>query len=189
MTELENHLHHYFSIGQHDCQKLAALFQEEKLTKGEFFLKVQQQSNRLSFIAHGLLRLFVALPDKEVTQWIASSGNFVTDLSGFLFRNPSRWNIQALTEVTLYTISHDQYLTLGELIPKWNEFEKLFIGKCFVTLENRMFQQISLSAEERYQLLFEHHRELFHQVPLQYLASMMGMTPETLSRIRGKKTS
>ncbi|WP_316840235.1 Crp/Fnr family transcriptional regulator [Pedobacter gandavensis] len=189
MTELENYLHHYFSIGLHDGKKLAGLFQEEKLAKGDFFLKSQQQSNRLSFIQHGLLRLFVTLPDKEVTQWIANSGTFVTDLSGFLFRNPSRWNIQALSEVTLYTISHEQYLNIGQLIPKWNEFEKLFIGKCFVSLENRMFNQISLSAEERYQILFEEQRELFHQVPLQYLASMLGMTPETLSRIRNKKTS
>lgn len=189
MSTLENYLHHYFSIGRDDCKKLASLFQKEKLAKGEFFLKSQQQSNKLSFIEHGLLRLFVVLPDKEVTQWIAGSGSFVTDLSGFLFRNPSRWNIQTLTEVTLYSISHEQYLNIALLIPKWNELEKLFIGKCFVSLENRIFNQISLSAEARYQLLFEQQKELFQQVPLQYLASMLGMTPETLSRIRSKKTS
>jgi hypothetical protein len=97
--------------------------------------------------------------------------------------------MQALTDVQLYTIDIEQYTTLGKLVPRWNEFEKLFIGKCFVTLENRVFDLIALSAEARYQKLFEHNRELFTQVPLQYLASMLGMTPETLSRIRRKTLS
>jgi CRP-like cAMP-binding protein len=74
-------------------------------------------------------------------------------------------------------------------VPKWNEFEKMFISKCFVVMESRIFDLISLSAEERYTKLFDQHRELFNQVPLQYLASMLGMTPETFSRIRKKMIS
>ncbi len=189
MTELENYLHHYFSINTDDCKTMAGLFKEEQLPKGGYFLKTGKYCNKLSFLQSGLLRVFVTLPNKEVTQWIATPNYFITDLSSFLFGELSRWNIQALTDVTLFTIDREQYQTMGKLIPKWNEFEKLFIGKCFVTLENRMFNQISLSAEERYQLLFAHNRELFNQVPLQYLASMLGMTPETFSRIRRKKIS
>jgi hypothetical protein len=60
------------------------------------------------------------------------------------------------------------------------------MGKCFVMLENRVFDLISMPAEERYQKLFDQNRKLFNQVPLQYLASMLGMTPETFSRIRRK---
>jgi CRP-like cAMP-binding protein len=56
-------------------------------------------------------------------------------------------------------------------------------------LENRVFDFISLTAEERYKKLFDTNRELFNQVPLQYLASMLGMTPETFSRIRRKMIS
>lgn len=89
----------------------------------------------------------------------------------------------------LFTISHEQYLQMGTLIPKWTELEKLFISKCFITLESRVLDLISLTAEERYQKLFDHNRALFNQVPLQYLASMLGMTPETFSRIRRKMIS
>jgi CRP-like cAMP-binding protein len=74
-------------------------------------------------------------------------------------------------------------------VPKWNEFERLFIGKYFVIMESRVFDLISKPAEERYQQLFDQNRELFNQVPLQYLASMLGMTPETFSRIRKKMVS
>jgi hypothetical protein len=67
--------------------------------------------------------------------------------------------------------------------------EKQFITSCFVAIEDRIFQHLSLSAEERYDELFEQNKELFNHVPLQYIASMLGMTPETFSRIRSKKIS
>jgi CRP-like cAMP-binding protein len=106
-----------------------------------------------------------------------------------LFREPSRWNIQAITDAKIYTIDYDRYNSIGKLIPKWNELKKLFLGKCFVTIENRVFDLLSLSAEERYQQLFDYNRELLNHVPSQYLASMLNMTPETFSRIRRKKNS
>ena len=108
----------------------------------------------------------------------------MTDLAGIHFNKPSRYNIQALTDCELYTISGNDYNNLGNIIPKWHEFEKLFIAHCFDLLEERVFTLLSMTAEERFRLLFQHNRELFNQVPLQYLASMMGMIPETLSRLR-----
>jgi CRP-like cAMP-binding protein len=184
MTELENYIHHYFSISPEDCAKVAALFKAEHLEKGQYFLKTGKYCDKMSFIQQGILRFYVNLPDKEVTQWIATGGYFITDISSFLFRNPARFNIQALTDTQLFTIDYNDYQSLGKLVPKWNEFEKMFISKCFITLENRVFDLISKPAEERYRQLFEQNRELFNQVPLQYLASMLGMTPETFSRLR-----
>jgi len=189
MNELESYIHQYFSISPDDCKNIAGLFTQESLAKGDFYLKSNRYCSKMSFVQQGMLRIYVALPDNEVTQWISTSGYFITDLAAFLFRTPARWNIQALTDTTLFTIDHEAYLNIGKLVPKWHELEKLFIGKCFVTLENRVFDHLSLSAEERYNRFFEQNRELFNQVPLQYLASMLGMTPETFSRIRRKKLS
>ncbi|OCX52001.1 cyclic nucleotide-binding protein [Mucilaginibacter sp. PPCGB 2223] len=189
MNELESYIHHYFSISTADCQTIAGLFNREVLNKGDFYLKTGRYCNKMSFIKQGMLRIYVTLPGNEVTQWISAPGYFVTDLAAFLFRTPARWNIQALTDTELFTIDHEAYTNIGKLIPKWHELEKLFIGKCFVMLENRVFDHLSLSAEERYDRFFDQNRELFNQVPLQYLASMLGMTPETFSRIRRKKLS
>ena len=74
--------------------------------------------------------------------------------------------------------------TLGVSI---DHLEKLFIVRCFSMMEDRIFSHLSMSAEERYNLFFESNRELFNQVPLQYIASMLGMSPETFSRIRKKQ--
>ena len=189
MSELENYIQHYFSISPDDCKKVAGLFKTETLEKGAYWLKAGKYCDKMSFIQQGILRMYVSQPDREVTQWIGSAGFFITDISSFVFRNISKFHIQALTETRLYTIDHAEYLTLGKLVPKWNEFERLFIGKYFVIMESRVFDLISKPAEERYQQLFDQNRELFNQVPLQYLASMLGMTPETFSRIRKKMVS
>lgn len=189
MNELESYIHHHFGISPADCQVVSGLFKTETLAKGDYFLRSGKYCQKLSFIQSGILRVYVTLPGKEVTQWIGTAGFFVTDVQGFMFRNTSRFNMQALTDMSLFTIDYEGYLAMGKLVPQWHEFEKLFMGKCFVMLENRVFDFISLTAEERYQKLFDLNRELFNQVPLQYLASMLGMTPETFSRIRKKTPS
>jgi len=110
-------------------------------------------------------------------------------LYSFNFKQRARWNIQALTDCKLYTIDKENYALLNSIVPNWVEMEKQFLASCFVTLEDRVFNHLSLNAEERYDKLFEHNKELFNQVPLQYIASMLGMSPETFSRIRKKKIS
>jgi CRP-like cAMP-binding protein len=188
MTHFENYLHQYFDFSPEDCKIVAACFKPETLKKGNYFLHSGVASDRLSFIQEGMLRIYVQQPDREVTQWISTSGDFVTDFNAFFYRNPSFRDIQALTDTQLLTIDYETYQALGKSVPAWKEFEKLFIGKCFVFMENRVFDLISLSAEERYKSLFEQKREMFKHVPLQYLASMLGMTPETFSRIRKKQS-
>lgn len=187
MSELENYIQTYFGIPEKELQKLASLFKEEKLSKGDFFLHNGKPCEKLSFIKSGLLRVYLQTKDREVTQWISSKGYFITDLSALIFDTPTRWNIQALNDVELYTIDKTEYRKISDTIPQWHHLEKLFIAKCFSILEDRVFSHLSMSAEERYTMFFEKNKELFNQVPLQYLASLLGMTPETFSRIRAKQ--
>jgi CRP/FNR family transcriptional regulator, anaerobic regulatory protein len=185
VTDLENYIGNYFGVvNPLEAKKIESFFYPKILKKGSYFLKTGRNSSQLAFIKSGMLRIFVETETKEVTQWISTQGYFVTDLSSFLFGQTSRWNIQALEETEVYVINKEDYNTLSEVIPNWLTLEKMFLAKCFTILEDRIFSHLSLSAEERYQLFFSTHKELFNQVPLQYIASMLGMTPETFSRIR-----
>lgn len=190
MSQLAEYITSYFGVVQEkELEIITSLFKKTTLQKGEFFLKTGKISKQLSFIQSGLLRIFVSTEDKEITQWISTQGYFVTDLSSFIFQNEARWNIQALSDTELYTINKEDYDKIGKIIPAWHELEKLFIARCFTMLEDRIFSHLSMSAEERYNFFFQHNKELFNQVPLQYIASMLGMTAETFSRIRKKSIS
>ena len=190
MTALEQNITTYFGVMREDSLKsISSRFHQETLKKGDYFLKTGKPCNKLSFIKSGLLRVYKQTDDKEVTQWISTPGYFVADLSSLLFGTAARWNIESLTDAELFTISGQDYKSIGNVVANWHELEKLFIGKCFTFLEDRVFTHLSMTAEERYIHFFEYNKELFNQVPLQYIASMLGMTPETFSRIRNKQLS
>ncbi len=186
MKDLEKYIQTYFGIQRDDLEKIASLFTPQKIAKGDYYLKQGMYCQTLSFIRSGLFRIYAPQDGKEITQWISGKDYFITELSSFIFNTPAKWNIQALSDTTLYTINKESYQKLGIMVPKWHELEKLFIARCFSILEDRIFNLLSLSAEERYQSFFTAYPELFNQVPLQYIASLLGMTPETFSRIRKK---
>jgi len=186
MTELETHIKNYFGAADDELATIGSFFHLDSLEKDEFFLRKGRRSDRMGFLRSGIVREFVVVDEKEVTKWISTEGYFIVDLSGFLFQHPARWNLQALTHCELYIIELDDYRKLGSLVPRWTELEKLFLSRCFAVLEDRVISHLSMSAEERYHQLFAYNKEIFNQVPLQYLASMLGMTPETFSRIRKK---
>ena len=189
MTELENYINSYFGISNAQVNNLSTFFTRSTIEKGAYLVKKDKYCTQLSFLRSGYLRVFNDYGSKEITQWICSPGDFVTDLSSIIFQRASKWNIQALTECELYTISSEDYANIGKYVSQWDRIEKLFIAKCFLTLEDRVYSFLAMTAEERFQLMHQIKPELFNAVPLHYIASMLGMTPETLSRIRNKISS
>lgn len=188
-TFFQSRIIQLFDIPDASLTPILSSFFEEDLTKGTYFLEQFKRCDRLSFIQSGVVRVFKETSSGEVTQWIGQEGYFVTDLSSFLFDQPARWSIQMLTDTKLLSISKKDYLQFEAHIPDWNRLEKRFVAKCFLQLEDRIYNFIAQTAEERYHLYFEQNKTLFNRVPLQYIASVLGMSPETLSRIRAKINS
>lgn len=187
MRELETYIKESVAVAPDDLATISSFFKPAKLTKGQYFGKRGLYCEKLAFVQEGYIRVFIEANDREVTQWISGPGYFVTDLSSFIFHTPARWNMQALMDCTITEISKTNYDLLSKKLPAWKELDRLLIVKCFTLMEERIFNHLHMSSEEQFNYLMETQPELFNFVPLQYLASMMGMTPETLSRLRKKQ--
>ncbi len=186
---LQNYLASYFGLFESDAQKIVDWFHPEPILKNDFLVRKSSYCHKLVFLKSGYFRIYDEYNDREITQWISSTNDFVTEINSFYFGVPSRWNIQAISDCECYVISQKDYQRMGKAVANWNVLETKFIAKCFAVIENRVFSFIAMTAEERYEALFRYNKELFNNVPLHYIASMLGMTPETLSRIRRKTTS
>ena len=163
---------------------ILSVFEPLEITKGEFFLKSGRICRQMAFIESGYMRMYDIADGKEITLWIGSNGKFITSLSSFIFETSNHWNIQAITNCKLYVITRENHFRLNKTEPKWLEFDNILLANSFALLEKNMFSQLHTTAKQRFHSLLEEEPELFNKVPLQYIASMLGITPESLSRLR-----
>ena len=163
---------------------ILSAFKPLKISKGEFFLKPGKICHQMAFIESGFLRMYDIVDGKEITLWIGSQGKFITSLSSFIFETTNNWNIQAITDCKVYTINRTEHFKLNRTEPKWLEFDNIILANSYTLLEKSMFSQLHTTAKERYDKLLQEEPELFQHIPLRYIASMLGITPESLSRLR-----
>ena len=178
-----------FNLPSTVISDITKYFHKEHFPKDHFLVKEGQQCRNLYLLSKGYTRFFSYADHKTITHWIFGRNQMVTDVAGFFTHQPAKWNIQTLTETEAYTLSFESHQTLRLSFLEWDHYEKLFLIKLMSALENRVYTFLSMSSEERYHFLFESDPQMFNELPLQYLASMLRMTPETLSRIRRKSLS
>lgn len=162
-------------------------FKTETIQKGDFFSKAGRISDRIGFVNSGLLRSFYTIKEKETTTYFQLPGMLATALISFLQMKPALENIQALETSELIIIDRKDLLDLYNENWKWQQVGRIFIEQYYVKMEERMISLQSQSAQERYETFLKDFPELIQSVPLYYIASFLGISPETLSRIRKAK--
>lgn len=187
MTDVGCYIHSTFGLDESLAEIVSGFFRKVNLPKKSFFAKGGGYSESIGFVHEGILREYADFGGKEVTRWVATKGYLVMDKASFFMQIKGKWNIQAYTDCEIFVIKRKEYECIGEIVPRWHQFEKAFVTKQLGELEDRLGEQIALSAEQRYFKLFRQDRHLFKEVPSKLLASVLGMTPETFSRIRKKQ--
>jgi CRP-like cAMP-binding protein len=183
METLKNYINSQIDISEAELEIILSNFQELKLAEGRFALRRGQLATNHYFVVSGGLRIYFDHNGKEITSWIVLENDFFTDLSSLKNRTPSRFNVQAMEDTILLTIKADKMEELYKKIPSWQQFGRQIAEANFLKLIDNIIGFQTMTAEERY-LKAMQTPELLQRVPLKYLASFLGITPTSLSRLR-----
>ena len=185
MDKLRNYIKSQINIDDADLEVILSNFKELKIAKDKFALKQGQMATNYFFVKSGGLRVYFDHNDRQITSWIALENEFFTDLSSLKNQLPSKFNIQAIEETVLLTIKLDKMEQLYKQFPLWQQFGRQIWEANFLKLVEGIIGFQTLTAEERY-LSAMQESELLQRVPLKHLASFLGVTPTSLSRLRKK---
>ncbi|MBE8728149.1 Crp/Fnr family transcriptional regulator [Flavobacterium hungaricum] len=155
------------------------------LKKGEVLLDENQICNEIVFIKKGILRsFFVNHKGDEITNCFAFENELMASFASFIQEEKAEESIQALTDTELQILDRKGLEKLYRSSSNWQETGRKLTEIEFVNLHKRMVSFQKLSGTQRYEELYQNHRKYVELIPLQYLASYLGITPRHLSRIR-----
>ncbi|TXE05673.1 Crp/Fnr family transcriptional regulator [Gelidibacter salicanalis] len=186
MNQIRSYLDQIATISNVDWDFFTSKLHRRVIPKKGVFLQANQIENYISFIESGVVRLYIPKenPEKEITFGFSFKDQFVSAYDSFLTQTPSAYELQALTETTLLSITYDDLQAVYKTTQIGNLIGRLTAERLFLIKSKREQHLLNLTAEERYIKLFKERPELLKEVPLKYISSYIGITAQALSRIR-----
>lgn len=159
--------------------------------KGEVLIEKHSKEGDIFFIRKGLVRAFFYNENAdEITFQIFAEKNFFGNIHSMMLHQPSRFTYEALEKTKVYTLPFNAFRKLMRENAERLEVDRNFMFQStFSQIYNRMESFVTLSPEERYEKYVKDHPNIIHRVPDKYIASVLGITPVSLSRIRGRIAS
>lgn len=172
-------------VQNNDLLTVKKLFKPAIVKKDTVLIGKGEYSNCVFFINSGYLRYFKLTDSgEEQTIHLQSAGQFAASFQSFVTNTKSEETLKAITDSELLCISKSDLEKLYQTDSKWEVFGRKMMEMLLLEKENRIIDQLSLSAQNRYKKLIETDPDLINTVPIQYIASYIGIKPESLSRIR-----
>ena len=163
-------------------------FEHKKFKKKTTLLDIGKVSNEVFYLIKGCIRLYCEKDGEELSTYFFTENMFAGSYDSFLSRKPSKVAIETLEECDVLVLSHKGQEKLYEIFPKMNEFIRKAIEQRFILLHDLFISYLLNSPEERYLMLQKDRPELLQRIPQRQIASYIGVTPVSLSRIRNRVT-
>ncbi|MDP4264575.1 MAG: Crp/Fnr family transcriptional regulator [Bacteroidota bacterium] len=171
-----------------DLQELEQLFTLKTYKKNDFFLKEKNISKNIGFVVSGILREFYTDKDgREYNKTFCLPGYFTGSYYDLSSAKPSVVSIQAMTDVKILVMSYSEYKRLVSNDIFWLKIAYSFAHNLLISKIEKEYQLLTLSATERYDLLLSSNKDFKQLIPDYHIASYLGITPISLSRIRSNK--
>jgi CRP-like cAMP-binding protein len=177
---------YFLGAGFNELQvsQIIAPFRLKLFKKGAFFAESSKTSKQLGFIQSGYFQYYINVDGEEKTTYSLGPNNLIASLVSLLRKVPARENIRAVSDSSVWIISQEAFTALRNTIPAFNDFYIGMLEWQICCIEESRLDGIILSARERYEKMLHKEPQMVQHIPLQYLSSILGITPRHLSRIR-----
>ncbi len=174
-------------LTKEDIQLCDQYFETVSISKNTVLEEQDKIPEYLYFITSGFMRLFYLDENgDEITTNLSSSNSFLASFLSFIHQKKAKENVECISECEIVRIHRPNLATLIKQSENFKKFSLIIFEHAITSTENRANDLATLSAEQRYKKLMENQPEILQNVPIQYIASFLGMKPESLSRIRRK---
>ena len=154
--------------------------------KGEYLLREGQISNKFFFNIDGCVRLFYLAKGLDKTAYFYTENQFISSYESYVKQIPSKQNFQAIEDTHVVVIALEKANELLERSSKFEVLARIAMEEEMIHYQQLIASFITHNPKERYLALLSNHAELFQRIPQHYIASYLGVTPESLSRIKKK---
>lgn len=170
-----------------EAKYISDQFKPFEVKKGDLIIQIGKVSDDYMFIEEGLMRSYLFdLDGNEVTTDFYVEQSFAFEITSFFNRTPSETNMEAITDCKGYKINFQQLNLAFHSKSSFRELGRAILVREFIASKKRNYSMINQSAEQRYQNLISNKPQILKQAPLKQIASYLGITDSTLSRIRAK---
>lgn len=184
MQKIREYFEQITPLSEQEWQLFASKLIRREYPKKTLLLKLGQKENYLSFIETGVVRFFIPKEENDLTFGFSFANAFVSAYDYFLTQTPSTYQLETLTNAILWRISYQDLQTIYQETIVGNMIGRFASEDLFLKKSKRELSLLSDTAEQRYLKLFTEQPHLIQQIPLKYLSSYIGITPQALSRIR-----
>ncbi len=182
------HIREYYEkiikLQESEWEFIASHFERREFDKHEIITPKGETENFLSFIETGIVRFYIPNEESELTFNFSFHKEFTCAYDSFLTQTPSEYELQALTKTVAWQISYDNLQKVYAQTQAGNYLGRFASEKLFLAKSKREIALLKYNAKERYLQLFSEQPNILRFIPLKYIASYIGVTPQALSRIR-----
>ncbi len=184
MIEIKRYFEKMVDISEKYWEFFSSKLTRREFSKKSILLKAGEKENYLSFIEEGIIRKCIPNEFEDSTFEFAFANNFVSAYDFFLTQKPSNYQLETISDTILWSVTFDDLQLIYAKTQIGNTIGRLASEELFLKKSKRELSLLTLSAEERYLNLCKEQPQLLQLIPLKFIASYIGITPQALSRIR-----
>lgn len=182
--ELDDILTQIYPLPTESIEKVEKSCDKIEVSKGTVLIEADKVCHDVYFIAHGIVRAYCIAKGRDITFWIGEEGTVALSMQSYINSAPGYENIVTLEDCVLYRTSVEALHDLYHIDIHMANWGRAFAEKERLRAENSLIPQLFTTGRERYEQLLKRQPHLLNRIPLENLASYLGLTPVSLSRIR-----